>query len=395
MEARGSDSCGEMSKEAPEPLGLQKEKGEGEVPGVDSEEDSEEGGASLRLSSPHPHPGKHKAVNANANEKGGKKRSRLQKIRQHYVAGSGWQWQAVTDDGEPVLLTLDFISPYLKMSLVAACNELGVCNRTLTLAVRTLGIVKWPYRAWGRRCERCRRTIMGKICRKACGGGSAAAHAERALQDPINTQQSPMPACLPQSPLPPLLPQSPQPLEATPQPLEARPQSPRLALVRQTVAACLHKIQLEEAEEALWKPEPSEEALWNPKPMGLGFRHTQAASSPPQWYVDAQGVRKRMQAHHSNAVREHQQHMADEEQRLAKEQDELARRAQNRQAKLQREQEELERKERELAQIPQHRQLLWQQEQLQRQQLKHLQDLELENLKHLQHLQVLVRHPLF
>jgi hypothetical protein len=335
-----NDSCWEM-KEAPEPLGLQKEKGEGEVPGVDSEEDSEEGGASLRLSSPHPHPGKQKAVNANANEQGGKKRSRgvrgLQKIRQHYVAGSGRQWQAVTDDGEPVLLTLDLISPYLKMSLEAACNELGVCNRTLTLAIRTLGIVKWPYRAWGRRCERCRHTIMGKFCRKACGGGSAAAHAERALQDPINTQQSPMPACLPQSPLPPLLPQSPQPLEAPPQPLE---------------------------------------------------------SSPPHGSVDAQGGRKRMQAHHSNAVREHQQHMADEEQRLAKEQDELARRAQNRQAKLQREQEELERKERELAQILQHRQLLWQQEQLQRQQLKHLQDRDLENLKHLQHLQVLVRHPL-
>jgi hypothetical protein len=66
----------------------------------------------------------HKAVNANANEKGGKKCSRgvrgLQKIRKHYVAGSGWQWQAVTDDGEPDFLTCDFITPYFKMPRVAA-----------------------------------------------------------------------------------------------------------------------------------------------------------------------------------------------------------------------------------------------------------------------------------
>lgn len=50
------------------------------------------------------------------------------------------------DDGEPVFVTREFITPYFKMPMVAACAELGVCPTAMKKACRKLGIVKWPYR---------------------------------------------------------------------------------------------------------------------------------------------------------------------------------------------------------------------------------------------------------
>jgi len=50
------------------------------------------------------------------------------------------------DDGEPVFVTREFITPYFKMPMVAACAELGVCPTSMKKACRKLGIVKWPYR---------------------------------------------------------------------------------------------------------------------------------------------------------------------------------------------------------------------------------------------------------
>ena len=49
-------------------------------------------------------------------------------------------------DGEPVFVTREFITPYFKMPMVAACAELGVCPTAMKKACRKLGIVKWPYR---------------------------------------------------------------------------------------------------------------------------------------------------------------------------------------------------------------------------------------------------------
>jgi hypothetical protein len=50
------------------------------------------------------------------------------------------------DDGEPVFVTREFITPYFKMPMAVACAELGVCPTAMKKACRKLGIVKWPYR---------------------------------------------------------------------------------------------------------------------------------------------------------------------------------------------------------------------------------------------------------
>ena len=49
-------------------------------------------------------------------------------------------------NGEPVFVTREFITPYFKMPMVVACAELGVCPTAMKKACRKLGIVKWPYR---------------------------------------------------------------------------------------------------------------------------------------------------------------------------------------------------------------------------------------------------------
>ena len=63
-------------------------------------------------------------------------------------------------DGEPVFVTREFITPYFKMPMVAACAELGVCPTAMKKACRKLGIVKWPYR----------RTVVALRNAKPAGG---------------------------------------------------------------------------------------------------------------------------------------------------------------------------------------------------------------------------------
>ena len=72
-------------------------------------------------------------------------------------------------DGEPVFVTREFITPYFKMPMVAACAELGVCPTAMKKACRKLGIVKWPYR----------RTVVALRNAKPAGGPE---HAELVAQ---------------------------------------------------------------------------------------------------------------------------------------------------------------------------------------------------------------------
>jgi hypothetical protein len=50
------------------------------------------------------------------------------------------------EDGEPVFVTREFLTPYFKKPMMTACAELGVCPTAMKKACRKLGIVKWPYR---------------------------------------------------------------------------------------------------------------------------------------------------------------------------------------------------------------------------------------------------------
>eukprot|EP00960_Hanusia_phi_P049348 759509-Hanusia_phi.AAC.2 len=50
------------------------------------------------------------------------------------------------DDCSPVFVTKEFITPYFRMPMLAACEELGVCPTAMKKACRKLGIMKWPYR---------------------------------------------------------------------------------------------------------------------------------------------------------------------------------------------------------------------------------------------------------
>ena len=103
-------------------------------------------------------------------------------------------------DGEPVFVTREFITPYFKMPMVAACAELGVCPTAMKKACRKLGIVKWPYRqtvAAARRLSPSRGAegpASNREHQRALRGSGHRSQQQPGMQQPITTtpQQQPL-----------------------------------------------------------------------------------------------------------------------------------------------------------------------------------------------------------